>query len=198
MFRSLFDLGPFKKPFRKVRLREVESMVWKATAPDPQFLYVSMDAGEDHLEPEFFFDWGDGFVEHDKVTISSTTHALFFLFFVDVRVLLRIRIDPMRDLGTTRFRYRVQLRNGPPPAWFAEALASRKPSGSAMAAVDVDAQDLSPPRKGRLIGMKRRARDEHEHFLQTVELARAECGSTRSHPDGPTTPLVSLVVPVAA
>ena len=182
-------------------------MVWKATAPDPQFVissplrsrsifYFSMDAGEDHLEPEFFFDWGDGFVEHDKVTISSTTHALVRVKLDDVRGLRRIRIDPMRDLGTTRFRYRVQPRNGPPPAWFAEALASRKPSGSAMAAVDVDAQDLSPPRKGRLIGMKRRARDEHEHFLQTVELARAECGSTRSHPDGPTTPLVSLVVPV--
>lgn len=182
-------------------------MAWEATAPDPQIvigsslrsrsiLYVGIEAGRDYIEPEFFFDWGDGFIEHGKVTVSPTIHALVRVILDDVRGLRGVRIDPIPDLGKIRFRHAVQPRHEPPPAWFAEAVAARRAAGSADPVVDVDAQDFAFPRKGRSIGMKRRARNEHEHFLQTVELARAECASTRPRGDGPETPLISLVVPV--
>ena len=176
----------------------------EAIGADPQLLFAVprhtpcvltfiFDSIDTRINPQLFLDWGDGFHDSDKIDVGSVQTAILRLSITDPRGLRAIRVDPTD--GPSVFLFRSMLsRRGDDSSWADRLVQDARARGRVAVLKDIAAEDYARPGQNRLIGMKRRPRTSHEHYLKILEMARVEYEAARSTQQA-STPLFSLIVP---
>jgi O-antigen biosynthesis protein len=182
---------------------------WEAVGRDPQLIFRAppsgasvfsfvLDARPQFIQPELFFDWGDGFHSLDKISVGSAQLVIVRVRLGDASGLRKIRLDPADGICAFDFRCAICLGAKEPEEEEASLLEEAREQGSLAILKEIDLMDFAPAKPGRPAGLKTSPRDANQHFLRIVEMARREFSAESHAPADETSaaPLISFVVPV--